>query len=133
MQVEIHHHAIEDLVELRETHRDEALEIIEVLSLLQSDPDIAECLYREYTHYAYPQFDVKKFQVLYRKGYNAFRIKALSKSATPSYRVLYICDMRYDIAYILAVVPRSFNYDPQHPIVRRFLEDCEDIGIQQYR
>ena len=133
MQVEIHHHVIEDLAELRKTHRDEALEIIEVLSLLQSNPDIAECLYREHQRYDPPSFETKRYLDLYKKGYNAYRIKTLERSRNPSHRVLYVCDMRIDTAYILAVVPRSFNYDPQHPTVRRFLQDCEDIGIPQYR
>lgn len=133
MQIEIHEHAANDLDALSETDPEAAAEIIELLGVLSIDSDLAECLYREYTHYSHPQFDVKKFQALYRQGYNAYRIKTLGKSTAPSHRVLYICDMRIDTAYILAVAPRSFNYDPQHPIVRRFLEDCEDIGIPQYR
>ena len=109
--------------------------ILALLQQLQNDPKLADKLLdRTFQEQHGIKFDVKKFQELWKAGYDIWRLKALDLGVSgPQYRVLYAYDTKASCFYVLAVVERSFNYDPNHEITCRVRRTYEELGLQIHR
>lgn len=130
MHVQIHESAERDLEELYEKDPDAAAEIEVLLEILQENEVLASHLGEYYRNYIHPDFDVGAYVELFQKGIPIYRLKYFdAKGELLPYRIIHVCSFRNDVAYIMAIVHRSFNYDIKHPIVKRILSDCKAIGL----
>jgi len=67
-------------------------------------------------------FHVSKLQALWRKGYDLWRIKAWDLERQGyRYRIVYAFETGKSRHHMLAIAPREFDYDPDHPLSRRIL------------
>lgn len=123
-----------DLDELWENDEDSAAEIETALDEIANDPRLADRLAeRKFRNIDVPSFDVDVFQALWKTGLNIFRLKFWDwTGGLVPYRVLYAYHAQANTCYVLAVVPRDFNYDISHPIVTRVRADYELLGIPSY-
>lgn len=73
-------------------------------------------------------FDVSRWQAHWRVGKDLWRLKfwELEHQGLP-YRVIYALKRGTGDHYVLAIVSRDFNYDPNHPTTRRILQAYEDL------
>jgi mRNA-degrading endonuclease RelE of RelBE toxin-antitoxin system len=70
---------------------------------------------------------------LQRTGRNIWRIKAWELEAGGDFfRVIYCLDPRVSTYYVLAVVPRKFDYDTTAPRVIKLLDVYDTLGIPSY-
>ncbi len=124
-----------DLDDLWETDEDGAAEIEAVLEEISNDVDLMSGLCaRGFRHLAAPALEVDRFLALWNQGLNMYRLKIWDwLGGLLPYRVIYAHHAQNDIFYILAVVPRDFNYDIQHPIITRVCSDYQRLGIPSYR
>lgn len=132
MQVVVEPNAIADLDVLWEQDEDAAADIEVLLEALEECPDWLWRLTRPegYRHYGDPQFDVVKFEELWRKKLNLFRIKPLLNPLTSGYRILYACDHRTDTLHVLAVVGKEADtYATSNPIIQRVVADYNRLQL----
>lgn len=134
MNVSVSPSAEDDLDLLWEEDEDGAAEIETALEEIGADPRLMGRLTeRKFRNIDKPAFDVDVFEALWKKGYNLYRLKFWDwTGGLLPYRVIYAHDPRSDIFHVLAVVPRDFDYDPQHPIIARVRAEYEQLGIPTY-
>lgn len=134
MNVYVSESAELDLDDIYAVDVDGAAEIETALEEIGNDPSLMVRLTeRKYRNIDAPSFDVDVFEALWRKGLNLYRLKFWDwTGGLLPYRVLYAHDPRSDSIHVLAVVPRDFNYDIQHPIVARVRAEYEQLGIPTY-
>jgi mRNA-degrading endonuclease RelE of RelBE toxin-antitoxin system len=129
--------ACNDLDELWERDEDAAAFIEIALDEIQHDPRLYERLHEiGYRNVPNPSFEVDWFSTLQNDRttrLNLYRLKFWDpEGALSSYRVIYAYHNRNDSFHVLAVVPRNFNYDRNHPIVKRVCADYERLDIPSY-
>ena len=73
-------------------------------------------------------FQVSRWQEHWRGGKDLWRLKfwELEDQGIP-YRVIYALKRGTGNHYVLAIVSRDFNYDPEHPITQRILRAYDDL------
>lgn len=73
-------------------------------------------------------FDVSRWQAHWREGKDLWRLKfwELEQQGLP-YRVIYGLKRGTGSHYVLAIVHRNFDYDPDHPTTRRILQAYADL------
>jgi hypothetical protein len=73
-------------------------------------------------------FGVSRWQAHWRKGKDLWRLKfwELEHQGLP-YRVIYALKRGTGDHYVLAIVNRDFDYDPNHPTTRRILQAYADL------
>ncbi|MBP5948221.1 MULTISPECIES: hypothetical protein [unclassified Pseudomonas] len=76
-------------------------------------------------------FSVSKVYSLYRTGKNIWRLRdfELSKEGF-EYRIIYAYIPSKDLYFVLAVVERAFNYDPNHPVTQRVLDAYKQLEAE---
>ncbi len=75
------------------------------------------------------QFNVSRWQELWRR-FNLWRAKLLNTpNRASAYRIVYAFHPRELRYYILAVVHRNFDYDPQHPVSRRIVDAYRQLDL----
>lgn len=123
-----------DLDALWDLDEDSAAEIETALEEIANDPNLADRLSeRKFRNIKNPSYDVDVFQELWQKGLNLYRLKFWYwDGGLLPYRVLYAHHPQANCFYVLAVVPRNFDYDINHPIVQRVRADYEQLGIPTY-
>ncbi|WP_035626948.1 type II toxin-antitoxin system RelE/ParE family toxin [Herminiimonas sp. CN] len=128
------HSARDDLDALWDQDEDSAAEIETALEEIANDPKLADRLSeRKFRNTQTPSYDVDVFQKLWQKGLNLYRLKFWDwNGSLLPYRVLYAHHPQANCFYVLAVVPRNFDYDIDHPIVQRVLADYKYLGIPTY-
>lgn len=68
-------------------------------------------------------FSVSKVYSLYRTGKNIWRLRDFELSRERfEYRIIYAFIPSKDLYFVLAVVERAFDYDPNHPVTHRVLD-----------
>lgn len=81
-----------------------------------------------FVHRFDPLFDVQRWQRLWNKGINLWRLKPMGPDnrALP-YRVIYAYVPGQRRYVVLGIVPRSFNYDPEDERSQRILDAYHDL------
>ncbi|GHU01323.1 hypothetical protein FACS1894154_11240 [Betaproteobacteria bacterium] len=76
-----------------------------------------------------PGFDIKRWQALWRTV-PLWRIRLFGvPGKAASRRIVYTFHPGEGKFYILGVIPRDFDYEPSHPLSKRIIRACEDIGV----
>jgi hypothetical protein len=128
----IHKDAEDDLDALWEADPEGAAMIDVFLEEVASaSQDVLERLtsdgYRSYTND--PDFDIKRWKALW-KNYPLWRLRLFNvPGVAASHRIVYTFhpqELRY---YVLGIVPRDFNYDPGHPLSKRIIAACGNLGL----
>lgn len=103
-----------------------AAKVVATLELIRADQSLLDSL----TDHGFGNdqteaIQVSKWQEFWNQNIDLWRFKIwdLEKCGL-QYRVIYFYHVREHCYYVLAVVHRDFNYDPQHPITKRILRDC---------
>lgn len=110
-----------------------------IVTLLQeiggSQVLLGELLTRKFAN---DQFNVDKFVELYDAGLNLWRIAlyrldvGVKHKAQIPYRVLYGYDQPCFTFRVLGILPRDFNYDPNHELCKRIVNSYHDLGLPTY-
>lgn len=124
----------DDIDEIALVDEDEAADIEVSLEEIYDNPALHDHLnevgFRNYTR---PSFDVDWVAHLQRERLNVYRLKVWYPNGELSkYRVIYAFDAPNDCFHVLAVIPRSIEYDPEHPKFKRVRADYERLGLLRY-
>lgn len=141
MQLIIHDHAESDLNRLFEIKEDAVGYIDNVIALIDDTPALFDKLFTERYCRDYDEpvgllgMEIKRVAVLWSRDARVMRLRLDEESAL-SLRILYCArnEMQPNRTfirkiYILAVADKSegFNYQPDHPIMRRIRNDYEKL------
>ncbi|MBF1278957.1 MAG: hypothetical protein HXM78_00645 [Neisseria lactamica] len=141
MQLIVHDHAEEDLNRLFESKEEAVGYIDSVIALIDDTPALFDKLFSEKNCRDYDQpigllgMECKRVAVLWRADIRVMRLRLDEESAL-SLRILYCVrnEMQPNRTfirkiYILAVADKSegFDYQPDHPIMRRIQNDYAKI------
>ena len=123
--IEIHEDAWDDLEELWEDPRtEEAAAAIDVLlQEIECDQDLLDALTaHDYGAYETKPIHVSKWVEYWRTGADIWRLKiwALEKIRL-QYRIVYAYEIKKQKYHVLAIVPRDFKYDTNHPVSLRIM------------
>ena len=123
MHLFIHKDAITDLTELRRKELKAAARIAALMEELKGDPDLLDRLTQhDYGAHQSADFHVSKWQAQWRQGRDLWRLKIWDlEDQGLRYRVVYAFMPQKQHYHILAIAPREFDYDSNHPISRRIL------------
>lgn len=90
---------------------------------LKGDPDLLDRLTQhDYGAHQSADFHVSKWQAQWRQGRDLWRLKIWDlEDQGLRYRVVYAFMPQKQHYHILAIAPREFDYDSNHPISRRIL------------
>ncbi len=125
----VHQDAAQDLEELWNTSEQAAARIAALLQEIQCDQTLLEALTDDdFGAYGFKKFHVKKWLHFWNKGFNLWRLKVwdLENSGLP-YRIVYAYKVGRQQYYVLGIIHRNFNYDPNHPFTRRILRAYDSI------
>ncbi|KJZ10431.1 hypothetical protein TW86_14130 [Halomonas sp. S2151] len=131
LQLFIHADAQNDLDELWAQDEDAAAHIEVMLEEIRGDERLLSTLlehdfgsYREAGH----KYSISKWLHFWNRGQDLWRLKAweLEESGT-KLRIVYAYLPSSAAYHVLAIAPREFNYDPEHPITRRVLAAYNDL------
>lgn len=124
----------EDLDEIAKTNEDEAADIEVSLEEIYDNPSLYGHLNEKgFRNVEAPTFDVDWFRDLHKDRLNVYRLKIwYPNGALSQYRVIYASDVKHDCFHVLAVIPRSIEYDIQHPTLKRVRADYERLGLLPY-
>ena len=79
-------------------------------------------------------FDVKKWLAQQHKGRNLWRAKVCNvERVGANYRILYAFNPHKKAYYVLAILPRGFNYDETDQRVQRLISAYDRLEIPAYR
>jgi mRNA-degrading endonuclease RelE of RelBE toxin-antitoxin system len=119
----VHDDAKRDLRDLLTREPQVAGRILALLEQLEADPDLLDRLTQhDYGARGASDFHVSKWQAQWRKGRDLWRLKVWDlENQGLRYRIIYAFDPSRHHYHILAVAPREFDYDENHPIGRRIL------------
>jgi hypothetical protein len=104
-------------------------QILALLEQLEGDPDILDRLTQhDFGAYRTEDFHISKWYQLWNQGNDIWRLKLWDlEDKGLRYRVIYAFMPRQQNYHILAIAPREFNYDPEHPITKRILRAYQDL------
>ena len=125
----VHDDAKADLLALRDSEPQAAGRILALLEQLEGDPDLLDRLTQhDYGAYGSADFHVSKWQEQWRKGRDLWRLKVWGlEEKGLYYRIVYAFEPRKQHYHILAIAPREFDYDADHPIGQRILRAYEEL------
>lgn len=125
----IHNDAKVDLLALRAREPQAAGRILALLEQLEGDPDLLDRLtVHDYGAYGSADFHVSKWQAQWRKGRDLWRLKVWElEEKGIRHRIVYAFEPRKQHYHVLAIAPREFNYDENHPIGQRILRAYEEL------
>ncbi|WP_193617881.1 hypothetical protein [Neisseria mucosa] len=136
MQLIVHNHAEADLERLFESNEEAASYIVNVIALIDDTPALFDKLFsesycRDYDKIGLLGMECKRVAALWSADIRVMRLRLDEESAL-SLRILYCVrnEMQPNRTfirkiYILAVADKSegFDYQPDHPIMRRIQND----------
>jgi mRNA-degrading endonuclease RelE of RelBE toxin-antitoxin system len=129
----ISQNAENDIIEISEVAEQTAIDLAALIEAIKADQWLLRKLTEDYfENYNDPSFNVDTWQSALRvHGISLWRIKPTEDRNLSGYRIIYTYDGRAgnDIYYVLAVIPRSFDYDANSEISRRIFSDYEKIGL----
>lgn len=119
----IHDDASADLDALWERQPQAAARIVALLEELEGNHDLLDRLTQhDYGAYQSADFHVSKWQEQWRKGRDLWRLKVWElEEHGLRYRVVYAFMPKKHQYHILAIAPREFDYDANHPIGQRII------------
>ena len=118
-----------DIAELWATKPIVAAKVVAMLEFIQDDQNLLDSLtVHDFGHDQTAAIHVSKWQQFWNRNIDLWRFKIwdLEKLGL-QYRVIYFYHLRERCYYVLAIVHRDFDYDPQHPITKRILRDCAEF------
>lgn len=117
----IHKDAGADIAEIREDDPKTARRIAALVIELKGDQDLLDRLtQRDYGAHRTEKFHVDKWVMEQRNDRNLWRVKLWDlEDQGIKYRIIYAFQPELKRYAILAVAPRSFNYDEKHPLTQR--------------
>lgn len=123
MHLFIHEDAAADLRALRQTELQAAARIVALLEELKGNPDLLDRLTQhDYGAYQSADFHVSKWQAQWRQGRDLWRLKMWDlEDQGLRYRIVYAFIPQKQHYPILAIAPREFDYDSNHPTSQRIL------------
>lgn len=82
----------------------------------------------KFRHDSDPRFDVSRWESFWHQGKNLWRLRPYFESGIgPSCRVIYAYLPLRRRYHVLAIVPRDFDYDPQHSLTQRILASYNQL------
>jgi hypothetical protein len=127
----IHEDAERDLDRLYEVDEDGTATIDVFLQEAASSPAVLDRLL-EHRYRSYDpgmDFEVQRWAALW-KHYGLWRLKLFDVPGTAaSHRVIYAFHGIQRRYYILGIVPRDFDYEPDHAFTRRIVRAYQALGI----
>lgn len=125
----IHQDARDDLEQLWNEERDAAVRILAFLQECEGNQDLLDRLTQhDFGTYGIHDFHVSRWQERWRKGDNLWRLKVWDlEDKGLRYRVIYAFIPQTRQYHVLAIAPRSFDYDKGHPLYRRILAAYEEL------
>jgi mRNA-degrading endonuclease RelE of RelBE toxin-antitoxin system len=125
----IHEDAAADLSKLRQTELQAAAKIVALLEELKGNPDLLDRLTQhDYGAYHTADFHVSKWEAQWRRGRDLWRLKVwVLEDQGLRYRIVYAFIPQKRHYHILAIAPREFDYDANHPISQRILRAYESL------
>lgn len=122
----VHDDAKADLLALRVSEPQAAGRILALLEQLEGDPDLLDRLTQH--DYSSADIHVSRWQSQWRKGRNLWRLKVWDlESKGIHYRIIYAFEPKKQHYHVLAIAPREFDYDADHPIGQRILRAYEEL------
>lgn len=125
----VHEDAEGDLEQLWETEPIAAARIAALLEELEGNPDLLDRLtQQDFGAYGLNEFHVSKWIEQWRQGKDLWRLKIWDlENKGLRYRVVYAFMSRQQDYCVLGILPREFNYDPNHDLTRRIVAAYEDL------
>jgi hypothetical protein len=127
----IHEDAERDLEALWSEDEESAAILEAFLEEVMDSQDLLERFSREdYADTLHdPGFDIKRWQSLW-KDYPVWRLRLFYVPwGAAVRRIVYTYHPGEQRYYILGILPRSFDYDPKHPLAKRIIRACEELGV----
>jgi len=125
----VHDDAKSDLRALRGGEPEVAGRVLALLQELEGDPDLLDRLTQhDYGAHRSADFHVSKWQEQWRKGRDLWRLKVWDlEDKGLRYRIVYAFEPRKQHYHVLAIAPREFDYDANHPISQRILRTYQEL------
>lgn len=125
----VHDDATADLEALWETEPQAAARIAGLLEQLEGDSDLLDRLTQhDYGAHHSADFHVSKWQEHWRKGRDLWRLKVWNlEDKGLRYRIVYAFKPQKQHYHVLAIAPREFDYDSNHPISQRILRAYQEL------
>lgn len=125
----VHEEAEADLEALWRTDAAAAALVTVLLEELEGDQVLLDALTdHKFTHNTDPRFDISRWESFWRRGKDLWRLRPyFEPGAGPSCRVIYAYLPRRRRYCVLAIVPRDFDYDPQHALTQRILASYDQL------
>ena len=125
----IHDDATQDLRALRQTEPQAAGRILALLEQISGDQSLLERLTdHDFGARSSAEFHVSKWQSQWRQGHDLWRLKVWDlEQAGVRYRIVYAYMPAKQNYHVLAIAPREFDYDENHPIGKRVLRAYQDL------
>lgn len=127
----VHELAEEDLDTLYEVDEDGAAAIDVFLEEASSSQEILDRFtVQDFRSYSTDiDYDIKRWQKLWNK-FALWRARLFNvPGAAANHRIIYAfhpVERRY---YVLGIVPRDFNYDPDHPLSKRIIRTYGELNL----
>lgn len=119
----VHKEAEADLEALWATDEAAAALVTVLLEELEGDQVLLDALTdHKFKRDTDPRFDVSRWESFWHQGKDLWRLRPYFEFGNgPSCRVIYAYLPKRRRYCVLAIVPRDFDYDPQHSITRRII------------
>ncbi|MHB8409001.1 MAG: hypothetical protein ACYDHY_13065 [Acidiferrobacterales bacterium] len=126
----IHDDAAADLEALWQREPYAAGQIVALLEELEGNHDLLDRLTQHKFGASHTsEFHVSKWQEQWRKGRDLWRLKLWDlEDKGLRYRIIYAFMPKRQHYHVLAIAPREFNYDSQHPLTQRILRAYKELG-----
>lgn len=125
----IHQDTEGDLETLWQSEPEVAARIAVLLEECEGNQDLLDRLTQHgFGAFGAANFHVSKWQEQWRKGNDLWRLKLWDlEDKGLRYRVVYAYVPQKQHYHVLAVAPRSFNYDSSHPLAQRILRAYQEL------
>ncbi len=126
-KLDIHESAVSDLKELMVKDADAASKIVALLEQIKADQYLLDSLtVHNFGEDHSEDFHVSKYYEFWNRNIDIWRLKIWK---VQKYRIIYAYHRGHGAYYILAIAPRSFNYDKEHPITKRIISQYSELGL----
>lgn len=124
--------AQDDIRQLKRANPDAAALVLATIQEIRGDQNLLDSLtiheFEERLSKLDVTYTVKHWWEHFRKGRDLWRLRVIDDdNLLTDFRIIYGYSISESKYYILGVVPRSFNYDSNHPQTKRILGEYEDL------
>ncbi len=122
-----------DLDDLWETDEDAAALVVAFFEEAKTNQSLLDNLTRnKFVSYGDWPYSVEVWASAQSRQLNLWRLKLLGlEGDAKKLRIIYAFHPREYRYYVLGIVPREFNYDPQHPISQRVVAAYRDLDLPE--